>query len=105
MTFEGLLIHKIYLKIPVSSQNDLGEWITSSTTSDTPISCRLSPLSASERSEMHGKMQDVRYKCFCLSDEDLEDGYRVIHDDKEYFVREVITDSSGHHKTAYLVML
>ena len=111
MSFTGLLIHTIYKSTATSSQNDFGEWThayTSQTSS--PITCRVSPiyggsLSNKEEIIITGKYDDVKYRCFMDDSESIYTGDRIIYDSKEYRVKEMIVDSTGHHKSALLTEL
>ena len=102
MSYEGLLNNSIKLRTKYSSQNQLGEWTFTYSSSSTPTICRLSPLSASERIDKTGLYDDVRYKCFCLSSSSIDRNSQVEYGGKYYRVKEVIIDSSHHHKTALL---
>jgi len=102
MSYEGLLNNSIYLRTKYSSQNVLGEWTFSYSSASDSTKCRLSPLSASERIDKTGLYDDVRYKCFCLSSSSIDRDNQVVYRNKNYRVKEVIIDSSHHHKTALL---
>lgn len=105
MSFDDLLIHSLYIKTATSSQNSLGEWISTYTTSTTATSCRMNPLSAAEMVQMQGRYDDVRYKCYLTYSTSLNRGDRILYESEEYRVKDIHPDSSGHHKTAYLVLL
>jgi len=105
MTYESLLVHEIYKQTAYSSQNQLGEWEFSYSSSSTPISCRLVPLTASERIESAGKYDDVTYKCFVKYSTSISPGDRVTYNSEDYRVKEVIADSESHHKRLYLAKL
>ena len=103
MTYEGLLNNSIKLRTKYSSQNLLGEWtFTYSSASDSTI-CRMSPITASERIDKTGLYDDVKYKCFCLSSASISRDSQAEYNSKYYRIKEVIIDSSHHHKTALLV--
>ncbi len=109
MSFDGLLIHKIYKNVPYSSQNDFGEWAYSySTQTATGITCRVSPysvlyhLSDKESILTTGKYDDVKYKCFMDYSENINTGDRVVYGSDLYRVRETMIDSNTHHKTVLL---
>jgi len=97
--------HTIYLTTATSSQNALGEWIKTYTTSTTPTKCRLSPLTAAERQDNTGLFDDVSYKCFCKITSTISRGMKVSDGTDDYRVKSVITDSNSHHKTALLVQI
>jgi len=105
MTYEELLNTNIYLRTRTSSQNVIGEWTYTYTTSSTPTKCRMSPLSASERIDNSGLYDDVRYKCFCLSSSSIDRDSQATYNGENYRVKEVIIDSSFHHKTALLKLI
>jgi len=105
MTYEGLLNDSIRFQTKASSQNDLGEWTYSWTTGSTGVICRMSPLSAMERLDQTGRYDDVSYKCFCESSAAIIRGDRAVWNSDTYRIKEVILDSSKHHKTGYLVIL
>ena len=102
MTFTSLLIHSVYKQSKVSSQNDLGEWTYTYTTSTSPIICRISPVSNRRYRELQGYMDDVRYQCFMNYSESVSIGDKLVYSGTEYRVKEVILDSNSHHKTALL---
>ncbi|MBE3094892.1 MAG: hypothetical protein IMZ52_07650 [Actinobacteria bacterium] len=105
MTFSSLLVHNSYIQTKYSSQNSLGEWLFTYSSSSTPFACRMSPLSAMERIDLTGRFDDVRYRCFCEPDIDLTVDNRLVYNSETYRVKEVITDSSYHHKVSYLTEL
>jgi len=105
MSYEGLLRHSMYLENKYSSQNSLGEWTYTYSSSSSPTECRMSPLSASERLDQTGRFDDVKYKCFCLSSSSITRNNRLSWNDEYYRIKEVILDSQGHHKTAYLIQV
>jgi len=105
MTYEGLLNNNILLRTRASSQNSLGEWTYSYTNATTSTKCRVSPLSATERIDQTGLYDDVRYKCFCLSSAAITRDSQIVYRGENYRVKEVIIDSSGHHKTALIKLI
>ena len=105
MTYESLLVHNIQIQTFVSSQNDLGEWLNTYTTTTTPISCRMSPISAMERMDLSGRFDDVRFRCFCASSAQITVNNRVVYNGKTYRVKEELMDSNYHHKICYLTEL
>jgi hypothetical protein len=106
MSFDGLLVHKIYKNTPYSSQNDFGEYSYSySTQTATGITCRVSPLQGMETIDTTGKYDNVRYKCFMDDSETINTGDRVVYGSDIYRVKELTKDSNSHHKTALLTQL
>lgn len=104
MSYESLLIDRMHLQTKSSSQNDFGEWSYSYASSTDQTKCRMSPLSAMERQDQSGRFDDVKYKCFCLSSASIARDNRLIWNGDTYRIKEVILDSSKHHKTGYLVL-
>jgi len=106
MTFETLTdAHDIFLQTKASSSNELGEWEYTYTIATTATRCRMSPLSAKERTDQSGRFDDVRYKCFVPSSVNLQRDQRLEFRGETYQIKEVILDSSSHHKTGYVVLL
>lgn len=105
MTYEGLLVHNMYLETKYSSQNSLGEWAATFSSATASTECRMSPLSAMERRDQTGRYDDVKYKCFCASSTNILKDQRLSWNSEQYRIKEVILDSSSHHKTAYLVQV
>jgi len=112
MSFDGLLVHKIYKNVPYSSQNNFGEYAYSySTQTSTGITCRVSPysvmyhLSDVESIKTMGKYDDVVYKCFMDYSENINTGDRVVYESNIYRVKETMIDSNSHHKTVLLTQL
>ena len=105
MTYESLLNNHIHLRTRASSQNLLGEWEYSYTTSSTETICRMSPLSASERIDNSGLFDNVKYKCFCLSSSSINRDGQIEFDGSYYRIKDVMIDSSNHHKTALLQLI
>ena len=104
ITFESLLIHSITPQTKASSQNALGEW-SYTYTDGTDITCRCSPLTAAQTMNISGWYDDVKYNCFMDDSESVARGDRVEYGSDTYRVKEVILDSSSHHKTALLVLV
>jgi len=102
MSYESLMNNGFITRTKYSSQNVLGEWTYTYSSASTSTKCRMNPLSASERLDRTGLYDDVRYKCYCLSSASINRGDQVIYDNKNYKVKEVIQDSSFHHKKALL---
>lgn len=106
MSYDSLTnIDVIYLTTETSSQNSLGEWTKSYTTSTTETKCRLSPLTTAERKDTTGLYDDVSYLCFCKIGSTINKGMKVSDGTYDYRVKSVITDSNAHHKTALLVQI
>ena len=105
MSYEGLLIHDMYLETKYSSQDVLGSWEYTFSSATSTTDCRMSPLSAMERRDVTGRYDDVKYKCFCKSSSSITRDQRLTWNNEDYRIKEVIIDSSGHHKTAYLVQV
>jgi len=115
MSFEELLVHKIYKQTLTSSQNDFGEFAyTYITQTSRPITCRISPLTGNETIDTTGRYDNVRYKCFIsgtLPVSSLRMGDRIMYSSNLtlsadiYRVKELIIDSNSHHKTALLTQL
>ena len=103
MTFEGLLNDN--LRTRYSSQNLLREWNYTYSSSTTPTKCRVSPLSASERIDRTGLYDNVAYKCFCLSSASITRDSQIEYASEYYRVKQVIQDSSFHHKTGLLQLI
>jgi len=105
MTFESLLNNNIYLRSKVSSQNDLGEWTYTYTTTTNPIKCRIRPIRARETLERPGLYDNVSLICYCLSSANISRGDQISYNNEFYKVREVLDDSSYHHKKALLELI
>jgi len=113
MSFNDLLIHKIYKSIATSSQNDFGEWNITYTTGTSPITCRVSPWTMTEELILNrgqtvipvGVWDNVKYKCFMDVDEPIYAGDQIMYDSKIYRVKDVITNSTSHHKSILVVEL
>jgi len=102
MTYESLLNNSITTRTRSSSQNEIGEWTYSYTDDSDSIICRMMPITARERIENTGLYDDVSYKCFCLSSASIDRDSQVKYNNNYYRVKEVVMDSSFHHKTALL---
>ena len=105
MTFDSLCIHEIFLQTSASAQNSLGEWLYTYTTSATGVDCRVSPLTNSERIDMTGRFDDVRYKCFTPASTSISKDNRVVYNSEVYRVKECSLDSNSHHRTSLLVLV
>jgi len=102
MSYDDLLIHTCYLMTRASSQNYLGEWTYTWTTSTTATECRMSPVSAREQQESYGLYDNVRYTCFLKSGTSITNRTRISYNSDVYEVKEQRYDSTGHHITAIL---
>ena len=102
MTYTSLLNNSIKLREKYSSQNEIGEWTFSYSSSTINTKCRMSPVSNMEMITKPGLYEDVKYKCFCLSSAAITIDSQVQYRDEYYRVKQVIIDSSHHHKTALL---
>lgn len=105
MSFEGLLIHEVYLQTRYSSQNEIGEWNFLYSSASTTTTCRISPLTASERIDKTGLYDNVKYKCFVPSSVALNRDMRVVFRGDSYRVKETILDSESFHKTGLLIQI
>ena len=105
MTYDSLMIHNIYLQSSTSSQNSFGEWINTYTTASTAEECRVNPVSAEELIKLPGAYDDVKYKVYCKSGSTIDRGMKAVYESNTYKVREVLIDSSHHHKKAYLALI
>jgi len=83
----------------------LGEWTYVYSSSSIPTICRIAPLTASERIDTTGLYDNVRHKCFCLSSAAIVRDSQISYRNELYRVKEVIIDSSHHHKTALLQLI
>jgi len=102
MTYEELMNTNIYLRTRSSSQNLLGEWTYSYTTSTSPTPCRMVPIKVADRVENPGLFADVTYTCYCLSSASITRDSQVVYNSIPYRVKEMEMDSSFHHKKALL---
>jgi len=102
MTFESLLEHNCYLVTKASSQNYFNEWTFTWTDSTTITKCRMVPVSAFERIDTQGRLDDVRYKGYFLSGTSISVDNRVKYNNNYYRVKECYYDSSFHHITTIL---
>jgi len=106
MTYNDLITsHTIYLQTKTSSQNAYGNWTETYTTNTTGETCRLNPIKAEELIQLQGAYDNVKYKAYCDIDSTIDRGMRVVYNSETYKVSEVLTDSSSHHKTAFLSLL
>jgi len=102
MSFDELLIHRVYLGTTSSSQNYLGEWKQSFSYSSTETKCRLSPVTAAERTSQPGLLDDVKYKAVFPSGTNISLGDRVSYQSKEYLIKEKYYNSTFHHISCLL---
>jgi len=63
----------------------------------------MSPITASERIELAGRLDDVRYRGFFKSGTSLTVDNRIKFESQYYRVKERYYDSSRHHITCLLV--
>lgn len=105
MTYDSLMAHSIYLQSATSSQNSFGEWTNSYTSSTTATKCRVNPVSAKDIRSLPGLLDDVKYKVYCKSGSSIDRNMRAVYNSETYRVKEVLIDSSHHHRTAFLVLL
>ena len=97
MTFEALLTDTIYKYTVVSSQNELGEW-TMSFSSSGSLDARVMPLTDEERMVYAGRYPNVILKIYVDYDNAVKPGDRLIYDGVDYYVNEVVWDSSHTYK-------
>jgi len=102
MSFESLLIHRVYLGSYTSSQNYLGEWKHNYSYSTDSTKCRLSPVTATQKTSNPGILDDVKYKAIFPSGTSISTGGRVKYNSNEYIVKECYYDSSHHHISCLL---
>jgi len=102
MTYESLLNNSIKLRTKYSSQNEIGEYTYTYSSASTTTKCRMSPVSNMEMIARPGLYEDVKYKCFCLSSSTIDINSQIDYNGEYYRVKQVIIDSSHHHKTALL---
>jgi len=103
MSFEELCKeHSIKFQTKASSQNDFGEWTYTHTTATSGTSCRLSPVSAAERLDPTGIYKDVKYICIVPSSTSITRGNRLVAGSDTYLIKDVILDSTSHHKSCLL---
>jgi len=98
MSFEALLDDTIYKYTLVSSQNDLGEWVVSTSALSDGISARVMPLSEEERMTYAGRFPNVSLKIYVDYDTDISRGDRIQFQDRVYYVNEVLWDSEKTYK-------
>ena len=102
MTYQGLLNNSIKLRDKYSSQNEIGEWTYTYSSSSDNTKCRMSPISNMEMITRPGLYEDVKYTCFCLSSASIDTNSLIDYNGIYYRVKQVTLDSSHHHKTALL---
>ena len=105
MTFDSLLIHTCYLGIKTTTTNALGEIKESWSYSTTATKCRMSPVSASQKLELPGEYQDVKYLAFFKPDVNISAGDRIKFNGNEYLIKSASLDSTSHHITASIMEL
>ena len=104
MTFDSLLIDEVYKRTSTSSQNALGEWIYTYTTSTTAIKCRCSPVTGIRTTELQGFSDDIKYQCFMDADESVTRGDYLVFSSETYLVKDLTINSTDHHITALLAL-
>ena len=102
MTFESLLEDEIYIQTAVSSQNELGEWEYTYSTTSTAIDARISPISDIDKKTIAGRWEKATLKAYIGYSENVSPGDRVVYGGQTYLVDNVVWDSSKHHKTIIL---
>ena len=105
MSYSSLLNTSCYLQTRTSSQNSIREWIYSYTTAPSSTSCRMDPITASERIDRTGLYDDVKYTGFFEYSSRIDRDGRLVYNDEVYRIKEVVIDSESHHKEALLVLL
>jgi len=99
MTYDSLLIDICQLGIRTTTTNSLGETKESWTYSSTDTPCRWTPIVASQRIQLPGEFQDVRYTVHFASGASVSGGKRIQHSSKAYLIVDEHMDSSYHHIT------
>jgi hypothetical protein len=97
MSFDDLLIHTFQLGTQTTSSNTLGEILYYWTYPSVDTYCRFVPITFSQRIELAGKFDDVRFKVYFDSGAAISGGRRLQHSHREYIVRDAYYDSSYHH--------
>lgn len=105
MSYDSLLIHEVYLTTKYSSQDSLGYWQYTTSSSTTATRCRLSPVTYEEIIELPGRWEDVSFRGFFPSGTNISRGDEITDGTDTYRVKEKLSDSSGHHITTLLVKL
>lgn len=68
MTYDSLTNeHSVYIGTKTTTTNEFGESTETWSYSSTITKCRLSPISLSDRIEMGGRFEDIKYRGFFKS--------------------------------------
>lgn len=105
MAYKALLIHTCYIGTKTTTYNEFGEPIEDWTYSSEPIICRFQPINLSDRVEMGGRFEDIRYKVFFEEGVSVYLDSRIKYNNEYYVVNERYYDSSGHHITCLVAEL
>ena len=97
MSFDSLLVHQITLYTTASSQNELGEWVLSHTASES-VDARVMPLTDEERMAYAGRYENANLKIYVPFTTAIRPGDRISYDNADYYVNEVVWDSSHTYK-------
>jgi len=97
MTFESMLEHTIYKYTLTSSQNELGEWVASYTTSGS-IDARFIPASDEDVAYYGGRYENLAGKIYVDYSESIKPGDRISYENQMYLVNEVLYDSEHTYK-------
>ena len=97
MTFESLLTETIYKYTVASSQNELGEWTVSFSSSGS-LDARVMPLTDEERMVYAGRYPNVMLKIYVNYESDIKPGDKILYAGIDYYVNEVVWDSSHTYK-------
>jgi len=98
MAFEDLLTDTIYKYTLTSSQNELGEWVTSYTSSSAAINARVMPLTDEERMVIAGLYPHVRLKVYVPYSTSIKLGDLISYNGEMYRVEEAVWDSEKTYK-------
>jgi len=98
MSFESLLSDAIYKYSLISSQNELGEWVITPSSSSQLIKARVMPITDEERMVLAGLYPNVRLKIYVPYSTSISPGDRIIYNGEDYRVEEVIWDSAKTYK-------
>ena len=98
MVFEDLLTDTIYRYTLTSSQNELGEWVTSYTSSSTAINARVMPLTDEERMVIAGLYPHVRLKIYTPYSASVKHSDLISYNGEMYRIEEVLWDSEKTYK-------
>lgn len=102
MTYESLMEHECYLVTKTSTENYLGETTNTWADASSITKCRMSPISARERIDVRGRLDDIAYRGFFLSGTSISVDNRVKYRGSYYRVKEMYYDSNFHHITTLL---